>query len=107
MSWPSFIIALVVAPGAFAVAVVGAGVTLARSPGAWSVGVSLLVAGAGMAVFGLYTIGALVVTTLLGGNAPWQGSVEMVLLPLSLLALVGGSLSALFYVLMPRSPAIA
>lgn len=99
----SFIVALVIAPGAFTIALVGAGLTLARSPGAWTIGVSLLVAGTGMTAFGLYTLGALVVTSLLGGDPPWQGPIEMVVLPISLLALVGGSLSALVHALIPRS----
>lgn len=90
----SFVVALVLAPGAFAVGLLGAGFALARSRDAWRVGVSLLVAGGGMTVFGFYMIGALVVTTVLNGDAPWQGPIELVILSTALLALVGGSLSA-------------
>jgi hypothetical protein len=71
------------------------------------VGVSLLVAGGGMALFGLYMIGALLVTTVLGGNPPWQGPIEAVVLPVSLLALTGGSLLGLYYVFIPPSRALA
>ena len=102
-----FVVALVVAPAAFAVGVVGAGLALTRNASDRSVGVSLLVAGGGMALFELYMIGALLVTTVLGGNPPWQGPIEAVVLPVSLLALTGGSLLGLYYVFIPPSRALA
>lgn len=102
-----FVVALVVAPIAFAVGILGAGLELARIAGRFGTGMSLLVAAAGMALFGLYVTGALVVTTVLDGNPPWQGPIEAVVLSVSLLALVGGSLSALLSVLIRRSSAVA
>ena len=103
----SFILALVVAPAAFAVGTLGAGLAIARSGRGWEVGASLLIAGAGMALFGLYGIFALVVTTVEGGNPPYQAAIESLLLPISLLTLLGGAVSALFCAIVPHRQTLA
>lgn len=99
----SFVVALVIAPAGFAIGTVGAGLAVARRRS--EVGASLLVAGAGMALLGLYAVFALVVTAIERGNPPYQASIEAVVLPVSLLALTGGALSAMFWTVGPLNAA--
>ncbi len=103
----SFVVALVVAPAGFAVGALGVGLRLARSGRAWEVGVSIAIAGAGMALFVAYMVFAFVVTTIERGNPPYQASIESIVLPVVLIAVVGGSLSALFCTLAPSRQTLA
>lgn len=103
----SFVVAVILAPAGFAVGTLGAGVALARDGRAWEVGASLTIAGAGMALFGLYGVFALIVTSVGGANPPYQAGVEAIVLPVSLLAIVGGALSALFCSLVPGRQTLA
>ncbi|MBI2323769.1 MAG: hypothetical protein HYU87_02235 [Chloroflexi bacterium] len=103
----SFVVALVVAPAGFAVGALGVGLRLARSGRAWEIGVSIAIAGAGMALFVAYMVVALVVTTIERGNPPYQATVQAIVLPVALIALVGGSLSALFCTVVPSRQTLA
>lgn len=103
----SFVVAVILAPTGFAVGTLGAGIALARGGRAWEVGASLAIAGAGMALFGLYGVFALIVTSIEGANPPYQAGVEAIVLPVSLLAIVGGALSALFCSLVPGRQTLA
>lgn len=53
------------------------------------------------AVFVLYMVFTFVVATIAGGSPPYQAAFEALLLPIALIAVVGGSLSALFCVIIP------
>ena len=90
----SFIVALLVAPGLIAVGTLGVAVTLRRDARFARVGTSLLVAGAGFALFAVYTVLALGVTALMRGNPPYQAFVEAIALAVSAAAIVIGSLLA-------------
>lgn len=103
----SFIAALVVAPAFFVVGTLGAGLAAARTGRGWETGTSLVIAGAGMGIFVAYEIFALVVTTIEGENPPYQATIEAFVLPISLLALVGGAVSGLFCALVPSRQTLA
>ena len=103
----SFVVALVVAPAGFAVGALGVGLRLARSGRSWELGASIAIAGAGMALFVAYMVFAFVVTTIERGNPPYQAPIESIVLPVALIALVGGSLSALFCTFVPARHTLA
>jgi hypothetical protein len=91
-----FLFALVLAPIGFAFGTIGSGFALLGDRSR-ALGASLIVAGAGMALFGVYGVVAAIATTAAGGNLGWQRTVEAVVLPVTLSALVGGAASGLFF----------
>lgn len=90
----TFIIALVVAPAGITIGTLGAAFALRSDARFATVGASLALAGAGLLLFSAYTIFALVVTTLEGGNPPYQAPVESIMVPLAIAATVGGAILA-------------
>ena len=90
----SFVIALLVAPGFIAAGTLGVALTLSRDARFAMVGRSMLLAGAGFAVFALYAVFALVVTAIAGGNSPFQAVIERVALGLSAAAMALGAILA-------------
>lgn len=103
----SFVIALLVAPGFIAAGTLGVALTLSRDARFAPVGRSMLLAAAGFALFALYAVFALVVTTLAGGNPPFQTVVEQVALGLSAAAMtVGAILAAVTRLQLPRANTI-
>jgi hypothetical protein len=57
---------------------------------------------AGMCLFGLYALVAVVVTTVAGENLPWQRTVEPLVLPASSLLLASGALWGLVSIVSQR-----
>jgi hypothetical protein len=103
----SFVIALLVAPGFIAAGTLGVALTLSRDARFALVGRSMLLAGAGFALFALYAVFALVVTTLAGGNPPIQSVIEQVALGLSAAAMtVGATLAAVTRLQLPAANTI-
>ena len=91
----SFIIALLVTPGLIAVGTLGVAVMLSRDARFARVGRSLAVSGAGLVVFAVYAVFALVVTTVTGGNPPYQAFIEAIALALSAATIAIGTVLAL------------
>lgn len=103
----SFVIALLVAPGFIAAGTLGVALTLSRDARFALVGRSMLLAGAGFAVFALYAVFALVVTAIAGGNPPFQSVIEQAVLGLSAAAMtVGATLAAVTRLQLPRANTI-
>jgi hypothetical protein len=103
----SFVIALLVAPGFIAAGTLGVALTLSRDARFALVGRSMLLAGAGFAVFALYAVFALVVTAIAGGNPPFQSVIEQVALGLSAAAMaLGAILAAVTRVQLPAAKTI-
>ena len=103
----SFVIALLVAPGFIAAGTLGVALTLSRDARFALVGRSMLLAGAGFAVFALYAVFALVVTAIAGGNPPFQSVIEQVVLGLSAAAMtLGAILAAVTRLQLPRANTI-
>lgn len=90
----SFIIALLVAPGLIAAGTVGVAVTLRRDVRFARVGTSLLISGAGLVLFAVYAVFALVVTAVTGGNPPYQAFIEATALVLSATTIAIGTVLA-------------
>ena len=86
----SFILALLVAPAGFATGTLGAGVATLRSDR--TLGLRILLAGAGLAIFAGYMLFALVVTTIEGRNPPYQAIVEPLALVTAALAMGAGAI---------------
>lgn len=88
----SFVVALLVAPLGFTIGLLGGALAVRareRELGSW-----LLLAGGGVALFALYMLFALVVTTIEGGNPPYQAPIESVVMPVSALAVTTGTVAA-------------
>jgi len=101
----SFILALVIAPIGFMIALLGGGLAIAGDPGEHDLATSLLIAAMGMAIFGAYGLFALVVTAMYGGTPPYQEAVEDVVVPVSVIALAAGALFAVAAGRRPRARA--
>lgn len=97
----TFIVALLVAPALFVVAVIGAGLTLrgrdSRLAG-W-----VLLAGAGMGLFAGYALFALFVTSIIQGEPSYQSTIEIIVLPTAALAMAAGAIGAAGVLLARRS----
>lgn len=103
----SFVVALLVAPGFIAAGTVGVAITLRRDARFAQVGLSMLLAGVGFALFALYAIFALVVTSVAGGNPPLQAVIEQVALGVSAAAMaLGAILAAVTRLQLPAANAI-
>lgn len=83
----SFVLALLVAPALLMVGAVGGGLAMMRQP---ALGAPILLYAAGMALFALYSLFALIITTVTGGNPAYQGAVEAVVVPVAALAMLAG-----------------
>jgi hypothetical protein len=90
----SFIVALLVAPLFIAVGTLGVALALARDGRFAQVGIWLIVAGGGVALFALYALLAPAVTALAGGDPSIQAAIEVVVLPASATALATGAAAA-------------
>jgi len=90
----SFIIALLIAPGLIAAGTLGVAVTLRRDARFAQVGTSLAVSGAGLVLFAVYAVFALVVTSVSGGNPPYQAFIEATALVLSAATIAIGTVLA-------------
>lgn len=90
----SFIIALFVAPALIAAGTLGVAVSLSRDARFARVGMSLLLAGAGLVLFAAYAVFALVVTAITGGNPPYQAFIEGIALAVSAATTVIGTVLA-------------
>jgi hypothetical protein len=83
----SFVLALLVAPAFLMVGAIGGGLAMMRQP---ALGAPILLYAAGMALFALYSLFALIITTVAGGNPSYQGAVEAVVVPSAALAMLAG-----------------
>lgn len=105
----SFILALVVAPAATTVGVVGVAISLWRDRPTARLAAGFGLAGAGLALFAAYMVFALAITSLVGENPSYQGAIEAVVLPACALAIPAGALFVAFSLLRdrqaPRRPA--
>jgi hypothetical protein len=90
----SLIIAVLVAPGLITAGTLGVAVTLSRDARFAMVGRSLVVSGAGLVVFAVYAVFALVVTAVTGGNPPYQPFIEATALALSAATIAIGTVLA-------------
>ncbi len=86
----SFILALLIAPAATMLGTIGFVWSLAHDATARGHTAPFAVACAGLALFVGYTLFALVVASIEGGNPPYQAATEAFVLPIASLAIVGG-----------------
>ena len=72
------LVALVVTPVGFTAGALGAGIVMVRDGTHRDLGVALLIAGASVALLAIYAGFAIVVTSLQGGEPPYQATVELI-----------------------------
>jgi hypothetical protein len=72
------LVALVVTPVGFTAGALGAGIVMVRGGRHRDLGVALLIAGASVALLAIYAGFAIVVTSLEGGDAPYQAAIELI-----------------------------
>jgi hypothetical protein len=101
----SFILALLVAPAGFAIGTLGAGVVSLRSDR--TLGGRILLAGLGLAIFAGYMLFALVVTTIEGGNPPYQAVLEPFALLAAALAMAAGAIGTAWSLIGARPTALS
>lgn len=101
----SFILALLVAPAGFAIGTLGAGVVTLRSDK--TLGARILLAGFGLAIFAGYMLFALVVTTVEGGNPPYQAILEPLALLAAAVAMAAGAIGTALRLMGPGPTALS
>jgi hypothetical protein len=101
----AFILALLVAPAGFAIGTLGAGIATLRSDS--TLGARIMLAGVGLATFAGYSLFALVVTTIEGGNPPYQAVVEPFALLAAALAMAGGAIGTAVSLIGARPTALS
>jgi hypothetical protein len=72
------LVALVVTPVGFTAGALGAGIVMVRGGKHRDLGVALLIAGASVVLLAIYAGFAIVVTSLEGGDAPYQATIELI-----------------------------
>jgi hypothetical protein len=101
----SFILALLVAPAGFAIGTLGAGVVTLRTHR--TLGARIMLAGLGLAIFAGYSLFALVVTTIEGGNPPYQAMIEQFALLAAALAMAAGAIGTALSLIGARPTALS
>lgn len=72
------LIALLLTPVGFTAGALGAGIVMVRGGSHRDLGVALLIAGASVALLAIYAGFTIVVTSLEGGDAPYQAAIELI-----------------------------
>jgi hypothetical protein len=72
------LVGVLITPIGFAAGAIGAGLVMVRSGRHRDLGVALLISGGSVALLAIYAAFAVVVTTIAGGNPPYQATVELI-----------------------------
>lgn len=72
------LVAVIVTPLGFTAGALGAGLVMVRSGLHRDLGVALLISGGSVAILAIYAAFAVVVTSILGDNPPYQATIELI-----------------------------